>query len=125
MLVDARRAGFRIVGLQDPFTKRGRDLEWLLALQPHDPASAMTVPSDTAPVANTTSGEAGDLALRITQEEFLKLLAARAVTVVDVRDAGAFAAGHIPGALSVPLDSIEQAAEGLRKAGKPVVTYCS
>jgi len=25
----------------------------------------------------------------------------------------------------VPLDSIEQAAEGLRKAGKPVVTYCS
>ena len=41
------------------------------------------------------------------------------------RLAGAFAAGHIPGALSVPLDSIEQAAERLRKAGKPIVTYCS
>jgi rhodanese-related sulfurtransferase len=61
----------------------------------------------------------------MTQEEFAKLLAARSVTVVDVRDAAAYDAGHIPGALSVPLDSIELAAERLRSAGKPVVTYCS
>jgi predicted methyltransferase len=124
-LADARSAGFRIVAMQDPFTSRGRDLEWLLALQPSDAASAMTTPSEAAPAATTTSVEAADPSLRITQEEFLKLFAARAVTVVDVRDAGAFTAGHIPGALSVPLDSIAQAAEGLRKTGKPIVTYCS
>ena len=47
------------------------------------------------------------------------------VFVVFVRDAAAFAAGHIPGALSIPLDSIEQSAERLRTTGKPVVTYCS
>lgn len=123
VLADARSAGFRIVGMQDPFTSRGRDLEWLVALQPHDGATTVTTSSERAPA--TTPAEAEDPGLRITQEEFRKLVAARAVTVVDVRDAGAFSAGHIPGALSVPLDSIEQAAEQLRKAGKPVVTYCS
>ena len=125
VLGDARSAGFRIVGLQDPFTSRGRRLEWLLALQPADNAAATPItPTAVAPDAGTASKEA-DPALRITQEEFAKLSAARAVTIVDVRDAGAFAAGHIPGALSVPLDSVEQEAERLRKTGKPVVTYCS
>jgi predicted methyltransferase len=125
VLADARSAGFRIVGLQDPFTSRGRDLEWLLALQPNDGASTVATSTETAPGPIATPGEAADPGLRITQDEFRKLFAARAVTVVDVRDAGAFSAEHIPGALSVPLDSIEQAAEQLRKAGKPVVTYCS
>jgi predicted methyltransferase len=125
VLGDARRAGFRIVGMQDPFASWARNLHWLLALQPNDGAGAVTTSSETTPNPATTSGEAADPKLRITQEEFRKLLAARAVTVVDVRDAGAFSAGHIPGALSIPLDSIEQAAERLRKAGKPVVTYCS
>jgi predicted methyltransferase len=125
VLADARSAGFRIVGLQDPFTSRGRDLEWLLALQPVDAAGTTPPTPDAAAAgAGVSSGEA-DPALRITQQEFAKLFSGRAVTVVDVRDAGAFAAGHIPGALSVPLDSIEQAAERLRKTGKPVVTYCS
>lgn len=125
VLGDARSAGFRIVGMQDPFTGWARNLHWLLALQPNDGASAVTMASETAPDPATTPGEAADPGLRITQEEFKRLVAARAVTVVDVRDAGAFAAGHIPGAMSVPLDSIEQAAERLRKADKPVVTYCS
>lgn len=75
--------------------------------------------------SSTPASETDDPTLRITQEDFNKLLAARKVTVVDVRDAGAFAAGHIPGALSIPLDSVEHAAERLRKLGKPVVTYCS
>jgi predicted methyltransferase len=125
VLGDARRAGFRIVGMQDPFTSRGRDLEWLLALQPHDAAKAITNAAENAPAATPASADAPDPTLRITQEEFRKLVAARAVTIVDVRDSGAFASGHIPGALSVPLDSVEQAGEQLRKLGKPVVTYCS
>jgi 3-mercaptopyruvate sulfurtransferase SseA len=111
--------------MQDPFASWARNLHWLLALQPNDGAGAVTTSSETTPDPATTSGEAADPKLRITQEEFRKLLAARAVTVVDVRDAGAFSAGHIPGALSIPLGSVEQAAERLRKAGKPVVTYCS
>src|SRR5687768_8820949 len=49
VLGDARRAGFRIVGLQDPFTSRGRDLEWLLALQPAEPVAATTTTAASDP----------------------------------------------------------------------------
>jgi predicted methyltransferase len=125
VLADARSAGFRIVGMQDPFTSRGRDLEWLLALQPVDAANAAPTTPNAVPAGAATSSTEADPELRITQQEFATLAAARAVTIVDVRDAGAFAAGHIPGALSVPLDSIEQEAERLRQTGKPIVAYCS
>jgi predicted methyltransferase len=123
---DARSAGFRIVHMQDPFTSRGRDLEWLLALQPADTATA-TAPAVVADQPSAVpSTESTDPTLRITQEDFVKLTAARAVTIVDVRDAEAFRGAHIPGAISIPLDSIDHAIiERLRKAGKPVVTYCS
>jgi predicted methyltransferase len=121
---EARSAGFRIVGMQDPFTSRGRDLEWLLALQPAEPVSGNTTAVGAGP-APSTSQEAADSTLRITQQEFVKLAAVRAVIIVDVRDAAAFEVGHIPGAISVPLDTVEQSAQRLRKSGKPIVTYCS
>ncbi|HSC29262.1 MAG TPA: rhodanese-like domain-containing protein, partial [Vicinamibacterales bacterium] len=57
--------------------------------------------------------------------DFRKLHEERAVTVVDVRDPESFARGHIPGALSIPLRSIDEARERLRELGKPIVTYCS
>ena len=67
---------------------------------------------------------------RITLVELKKLQAEGRVTVVDVRDPESFRAGHIPGALSIPL---EQFVEGdaraalakLKNAKKPIVTYCS
>jgi ubiquinone/menaquinone biosynthesis C-methylase UbiE len=36
LLQDARAAGFRVVGLRDPFTSRGTDgdIEWMMTLQP-------------------------------------------------------------------------------------------
>ena len=58
-------------------------------------------------------------------EAFSKLASNRSVTIVDVRDEDSFAEGHIPGALSIPLESIEKSVEQLRSLGKPVVTYCS
>jgi phage shock protein E len=47
------------------------------------------------------------------------------VTIVDVRDKDSFVAGHIPGAISIPLSSVERGVEQLRALAKPVVTYCS
>lgn len=123
VLQDARAAGFRIVGLQDPFTVRDHDLEWLLALQPAE-SSPPTVPT-RAPTAPTPVGEQSDPAIRVSLEEFMKLASVGAVTVVDVRDNDSFAAGRIPGAISIPLESIENAVERLRSLSKPVVTYCS
>ena len=63
---------------------------------------------------------------RIAMVDFRKLVASGDVVVVDVRANSAYVAGHIPGALSIPLDAINASvAEKLLRMGKPVATYCS
>ncbi len=63
---------------------------------------------------------------RMTMADFKKLLASNDVVVLDVRSTDSYAAGHIPGALSIPEESITSAlAEKLKKMGKPIATYCS
>jgi hypothetical protein len=61
---------------------------------------------------------------RIEQDELLAHLKAGDVTIVDVRDADAFLASHIPGALHIPLARVEGEVPYLPKA-KPIVTYCT
>jgi predicted methyltransferase len=119
VLRDARAAGFRILGLQDPFTFHDPETEWLLTLQPM--GAAATAPS----ASGQTLEERRDPEITITLEEFRKLAAEGAVTIVDVRDSKTFATAHIPGALSIPLGTVGRAAEQLRRLGKPIVTYCS
>jgi rhodanese-related sulfurtransferase len=43
-------------------------------------------------------------------------------TVIDVRGAEAYRAGHIPGATHIPADSVERSLAQIPK-GRPVVTY--
>jgi predicted sulfurtransferase len=62
---------------------------------------------------------------RITVAEFKKLVDGHDVVVVDVRDAASFKAGHIPGALSIPLEQVAARAEQLKAENKPIVTYCA
>ncbi|WP_049661551.1 rhodanese-like domain-containing protein, partial [Kitasatospora sp. MY 5-36] len=38
------------------------------------------------------------------------------LTLIDVRSPGEYAAGHIPGALNVPLDQLDRALPALREA---------
>ncbi|RPJ84271.1 MAG: MBL fold metallo-hydrolase, partial [Acidobacteria bacterium] len=45
--------------------------------------------------------------------------------VVDARPVTAFAAGHIPGALSVPLEDLQDHLARLKALKKPIVTYCA
>ncbi|MEV4330922.1 metalloregulator ArsR/SmtB family transcription factor [Streptomyces sp. NPDC049597] len=60
---------------------------------------------------------------RLTREELLERVRAGTVTVIDVRPAEEYAAGHIPGALSIPLDQLEaRLAELPDNAG--IVAYC-
>jgi rhodanese-related sulfurtransferase len=51
-------------------------------------------------------------------------LQARGVTVVDVRTAEEFAAGHVPGALHIPYDVMASRSPELGAKGKPVLLYC-
>jgi len=63
----------------------------------------------------------------IAIEEFRKIADNRpeGTLIVDVRDAGAYADGHIPGAINVPLGDIPGRAARLKAAKKAIVTYCS
>jgi len=122
VLQDARAAGFAVVGLKDPFTRRDGDIEWLIALQPGD----MPTASSAAREPGREAGEGlKNPSLRISLDEFIGLASKGTVTVVDVRGDDSFAAGHIPGAISIPLASIENRVEELRRLARPVVTYCS
>jgi thioredoxin len=55
--------------------------------------------------------------------ELFKLLRAKRVLVLDVRDAGPFGRAHIPGALNIPASELETRAEELVAHRKPVVVY--
>lgn len=44
--------------------------------------------------------------------------------ILDVRDADEFAAGHIPGALSLPLDRIQEIGAVVSSKDTPIFAYC-
>jgi rhodanese-related sulfurtransferase len=78
-------------------------------------------------------GQPEDEAPRISQTAFKKLFAARNVIIVDTRNADAYAASHIPGAILLPLEGQltwsdeyqKTVVEPLKRAKKPIVTYCA
>ncbi len=67
----------------------------------------------------------GPAAVRIDWATFKSAYDAGSVVVVDVRGTDAFEAGHIPRAISVPLDEVEVRVAELQKLGKPIVLYCA
>ena len=58
----------------------------------------------------------------ITRDELLARLGRDEVVVVDVRPEAEYAAGHLPGAISIPPDRLELLDE--LPAGRDVVAYC-
>jgi len=59
----------------------------------------------------------------VTRQDLLGRLKARDVVVLDVRPEDEFAAGHLPGALIVPLASLNRAMLALPR-DKEIVAYC-
>ncbi len=62
---------------------------------------------------------------RITQAEFKKLLDADKIVVVDVRSDLSYKEGHIPGAISIPIDQVDLNVDRFKSFKKPIVTYCT
>lgn len=60
----------------------------------------------------------------VSREELSAMLADGTADVIDVRPAAEFAAGHIPGARSLPLERLSESVDALRRTGSPVVAYC-
>lgn len=77
-------------------------------------------PAAVTPVARDETASAP----RIEPDDLLAHLKAGDVTIIDVRDADAFLASHIPGALHIPLARVDGEVPYLPKE-KPIVTYCT
>jgi rhodanese-related sulfurtransferase len=59
----------------------------------------------------------------VSRTELVERASRGEVVILDVRPADEFAAGHIPGALSVPLDQLDAALSRLPKRAR-IVAYC-
>lgn len=59
----------------------------------------------------------------VDDEELLRRVRAGAVTLVDVRPREEYVAGHLPGAISVPLSDLAKRAREFRKR-RDIVAYC-
>jgi 3-mercaptopyruvate sulfurtransferase SseA len=62
---------------------------------------------------------------RISQADFKKAWLAKTILVIDVRDEAGFAAGHIPGAVLVPLAELAKHVQQLKAERRPIVAYCA
>jgi 3-mercaptopyruvate sulfurtransferase SseA len=61
----------------------------------------------------------------ISREELRNRLKSASLTIVDVLPAESYAAGHIPGAISLPLESVaSQARELLPDPTAEIAVYC-
>ena len=69
----------------------------------------------------------GDLAAvpRMGLEEFKKGVDEDKLLVIDVRGAENYRAGHIPGAVNVPLATLSDHLARLKASKKPIVAYCA
>ncbi len=59
----------------------------------------------------------------ISRAELVERASRGEVVILDVRPAAEFAAGHVPGALSVPLDQLDEALARLPRRAR-IVAYC-
>jgi rhodanese-related sulfurtransferase/DNA-binding transcriptional ArsR family regulator len=59
----------------------------------------------------------------LPRQELLQRVRDGLVTVLDVRPAEEYAAGHVPGAVNVPLSELEKTLKAL-KPGQEIVAYC-
>jgi rhodanese-related sulfurtransferase/predicted transcriptional regulator len=111
-LVSTRRDGTKI-----HYRLAGRDVAALYALL-RDVAG-----SRSAQAAAARDAYLGDDTQAVGRDELRRRLAAGEVIAVDVRPAEEYAAGHIPGAMSIPLDELADRLADL-PGDVDVVAYC-
>jgi len=78
----------------------------------------------TNPVPSGQTTQQAPTVIRISQQEFERLLHEGNVILVDVRDHRAYLQAHLPEAVSIPLDQLEASLPRLRAANARIVLYC-
>jgi SAM-dependent methyltransferase len=131
---ELRAARFDVVSLRDPFIRRGDGHEeWLLVAErgmdtnPPRADAALAIPAteSDSPASFGTDAELALPDLRLSVTRLKALLGAGPVLLLDVRDADSYVAGHLPGAILVPLDNLAARLSELRKEDRPIVAYCT
>lgn len=91
-----------------------------------DTASTAALATSTSTATEPAATPSGDPASvpRIALEDLRAQMGRNEVTIIDVREPSAFAAAHIPGAINMPMATIEAQVDTLPK-DKPIVTYCT
>jgi rhodanese-related sulfurtransferase len=112
-LVTTRRDGTRVL-----YRLAGKDVVALYAGL-RDVAQSRLPDVEAARVAYL-GGDGGE---PVTRDELERLARTTRVTVLDVRPAEEYDAGHIPGAISIPLDQLAERLAELPKRGQ-IVAYC-
>lgn len=111
-LVATRREGTRIY-----YRLAGADVAALYAL-------TRTVASEhLADVAAARAAYLGPDTDQVTREELVRRVASGRVTVIDVRPVEEYAAGHIPGAMSIPVAELADRLAEL-PLDQEIVAYC-
>jgi rhodanese-related sulfurtransferase len=112
-LVSSRRAGTKVY-----YRLSGIDVAALWA-ELRDVASSHLADVDRARDAYLGADDVEE----ITRDELLRRLEAGDVTLIDVRPGEEYAAGHIPGALSLPLNELADRLASL-PSDTTIVAYC-
>jgi rhodanese-related sulfurtransferase/DNA-binding transcriptional ArsR family regulator len=113
-LVNARKSGLRVY-----YTLAGDDVSLLLAALR---AVAEHRAADVEKLLRTWLAHRDELEA-VPAGEVLERLRKGLVTVLDVRPEEEYAAGHVPGAINVPIEKLESYLSKLPKR-KEVVAYC-
>ena|SRR5579863_2665958 len=88
-----------------------------------NPASQTAAPA-VGVAEGTTANVDFPTVPRMPLQEAKQKIEGGTVTVIDVRDADAYTAAHIPGAMQIPLARIEGEIPYLPRT-KPIITYCT
>jgi rhodanese-related sulfurtransferase len=93
----------------------------------YDVNDPMAVPPDTRQADGLPQIPDLGRPVKIDLGAVKQLLDAGAALVIDAREPGEFAAGRIPGAISMPYDEVSsepERLENLESGGKPIIVYC-
>ncbi len=71
------------------------------------------------------AGGGSETSVLIDVDTMEKLIAKENPVILDIRDAASYSQGHIPGAMLLPLDGVDQNADRIAGFGRPIITYCS
>lgn len=59
------------------------------------------------------------------KEARIREFLSRKAMVLDVRTSSEFKSGHVPGAVHIPLDQLQQRVREVAKKGQPVIACCA